>query len=140
MIDPGQADPLRDTLEAAMSDLVFSSESDRPFTFIRYPATTIDIGLLTADEVASLDDALGAEVEEITLDELLARHIDRVDVLDRRSQGLIPRYEALRDTLRRSLVGVRVFRIGRREVRCLVIGNDPATGELAGMETVAVET
>jgi hypothetical protein len=24
-------------------------------------------------------------------------------------------------------------------VRCLVLGNDPATGEIAGVETVAVE-
>jgi hypothetical protein len=25
-------------------------------------------------------------------------------------------------------------------VRCLMLGNDPETGELAGLETVAVET
>ena len=31
-------------------------------------------------------------------------------------------------------------RHGRIEVRCLVLGNDPATGEIAGVETVAVET
>jgi hypothetical protein len=38
------------------------------------------------------------------------------------------------------LEDVRVIRHGRAEVRCLVLGNDPVSGEIAGLETVAVES
>jgi hypothetical protein len=133
-------DPLRDALEDLAEGLVYSSESDRPFEFVRFTGATIPVTHLTGAEVAALTDSLGANVAELSLDELLARHIERVDVLDVESQRLIPRYESLRDSLRRTLGNVRVFRLGVVEVRCLVLGNDPATGELVGLETVAIET
>jgi hypothetical protein len=133
-------DELRVTLERATEGLVYSSESDRPFTFVRFEGASVPVTELTADTIAAIADSLGANATELSLDELLARHIDRVDVLDVESQRLIPRYEALRDTLRRTLGTVRVFRLGVTEVRCLVVGNDPGTGELAGVETVAIET
>jgi hypothetical protein len=132
-------DALRDTLEQAIEGLVYSSATDSPFSFVRFTGASVPVARLTANEVVALTDSLGADVSEVSLDELLARHIDRVDVHDRRSQGLIPRYQALRDTLRRTLGDVRVFRLGQNEVRCVVLGNDPETGELAGIETVAFE-
>jgi hypothetical protein len=133
-------DVLRATLSRASEGLVYSSESDRPFEFVRFTGASMPVARLSLSEVAALTDSLGANVTEISLDELLARHIERVDVLDAQSQRLIPRYESLRDTLRNTFGDVRVFRLGTVEVRCLVLGNDPATGELAGLETVAVET
>lgn len=133
-------DTLRDALEQAIEGLVYSSASDIPFSFVRFTGANVPVAQLTADEVVALTDSLGANVSEISLDELLARHIDRVDPHDRRSQGLIPRYQSLRDSLRRSLGEVRTFRVGENEVRCVVLGNDPVTGELAGIETVAFES
>ncbi|HEV7993213.1 MAG TPA: nuclease A inhibitor family protein [Gemmatimonadaceae bacterium] len=131
---------LRATLERAIEGLVYSSESDRPFAFVRFDGTSVPVAQLTADEVAALADSLGADTTELSLDEFLTRHIERVDVLDVESQRLIPRYEELRDTLRRTLGHVRVFRMGVTEIRCVVLGNDPSTGELVGIETVAIET
>jgi hypothetical protein len=133
-------DRLRDELERAIAGLVYSSRADYPFAFVRFTGANVPVAQLTADAVVALTDSLGANVQEISLDELLARHIERVDVHDRRSQGLIPRYQALRDTLRRSFGAVRTFRLGENEVRCVVLGNDPDTGELAGIETIAVES
>jgi hypothetical protein len=133
-------DALRDTLEQATQGLVYASKAEYPFAFVRFTGANVPVARLTADEVVALTDSLGANVQEISLDELLARHIDRVDVHDRRSQGLIPRYQALRDTLRRTLGEVRTFRLGENEVRCVVLGNDPVTGELVGIETVSVES
>lgn len=133
-------DALRDTLEDAIEGLVYRSDTECPFTFVRFTGANVPVGQLTADAIVALTDSLGANVTEISLDELLARHIDRVDVHDRRSQGLIPRYQSLRDTLRRELGEVRTFRLGLNEVRCVVLGNDPANGELAGIETVAIES
>jgi hypothetical protein len=133
-------DSLRDRIERATAGLMYSSESDRPFEFRRFPGVTIPVARLSPTELAALAGARGGEVRELSRDELLARHIEPVDALDAESQRLIPRYEALRDAIRESLEDVRVVRHGRIEVRCLVLGNDPATGEIAGVETIAVET
>jgi hypothetical protein len=133
-------DQLRERIERAADGLVYSSKSDRPFEFRRFPAVAIPVARLSATELASLAGARGGDVQEITLDELLARHIEHVDAHDVESQRLIPRYEAFRDAIRESLADVRVVRHGRLEVRCLVLGNDPATGEIAGVETQAVES
>jgi hypothetical protein len=133
-------DSLRDRIERATAGLMYSSESDRPFEFRRFPGVTIPVARLSPTELAALAGARGGEVRELSLDDLLARHIEPVDALDAESQRLISRYEALRDAIRESLEDVRVVRHGRIEVRCLVLGNDPATGEIAGVETIAVET
>jgi hypothetical protein len=134
-----RTDPVRERIERAAEGLVYSSESGRPFEFRRFPAVAIPVTRLSATELASLAGARGGDVQEITLDELLARHIERADALDVESQRLIARYEAFRDVIRESLADVRVVRHGRIEVRCFVLGNDPATGEIAGVETVAME-
>jgi hypothetical protein len=132
-------DRLRDRLEAASAGLLFSTESDRSFTFVRLAART-PVGELTPARVAELVGAPGAKAREWPIERFLARHIARVDPLDERARALIPRYESLDGVLRAALGPVRVFRIGEVEIRVLALGNDPATGELAGLETVAVET
>jgi hypothetical protein len=70
----------------------------------------------------------------------LARHIERVDPMDVRAMQAVPRYESLAGVLESAFGTVRVFRIGAVEVRILALGNDPVTGELAGLGTYAVET
>ena len=132
-------DPLRERIERAAQGLVYSSASNRPFEFRRFPGVTIPVGRLSPTELASLAGARGGEVRELTLDELLARHIEPADSRDAAMQRLASRYEALRDTLRDSLHDVRVVRHGRTDVRCLVLGNDPATGEVVGVETTSTD-
>lgn len=132
-------DTLRARLEAASAGLLFSTESDRPFAFVRL-AARVPVASLTAEQVAQLIGAPDAKAREWPMARFLARHIVWVDPSDLRSRALIPRYEALDDALRGALGTVRVFRIGEVEIRVLALGNDPATGELVGLETVAVET
>jgi len=79
------------------------------------------------------------KVEERTLDEFLARHIERADPLDAKMQEMRPRFETLRATLRAKLRDVRVFRVGAVEVRCYVVGAD-SVGNLAGLVTTAFES
>jgi hypothetical protein len=132
-------DVLRERLEAATAGLLFSTESDRPFVFVRLAACE-PVSSLTPERVAALAGEPGAKAREWPLERFLARHITRVDALDERSRALIPRYEALETALRGALGRVRVFRVGEVEIRVLALGNDPASGELVGLETVAVET
>ena len=136
---PPRTDLVRERIERAAEGLVYSSDSDRPFEFRRFTGITIPVSQLSATELASLAGARGGDVRELTLEEFMARHIERADVKDPVAQQLVPRYEALRDTIRSSLEDVRVVRHLGVEVRWIVLGNDPSSGEIAGVETVAAE-
>lgn len=132
-------DALRDRLLGASYGLSFSTESDRPFEFVRLGASD-PIESITPARVGELIGQPGARATEWPLTRFLARHIERVDRLDKQAAALVPRYESLEVALRAALGIVRVFRIGQVEIRVLALGNDPATGEIAGLSTVAVET
>lgn len=128
---------LRRAVEEAAEGLVYSSESDRPFEWFELPG---------ADWPLSLRDfarAVGAEreapLEERDLDGLFRRHVETSDPYDERAQEIRPRYEELRELLRRSLRDLRVYRVGRVEVACYVVGR-AESGAVAGVRTVAVET
>lgn len=127
---------LRERVERAAEGLTYGSESDRPFEFC----------FLTgggdtppgAEAFGALIGAAGA-VEERDLDDFFMRHVETIDPADTGAQHLRPRYEALRELLRTSLSGTTVYRTGRVEVQCYVVGGD-GRGNLAGVRTVAIET
>jgi hypothetical protein len=133
MMEPTR-DAIRERIERAAEGLVYSATARRPFVFHRFPGIMIPVTRLSATELASLAGARGGEVHEVTLDAFLARHIEPADSPE--SERLAARYETLRDAIRESLDDVRVVRHFGVEVRCLVLGNDPATGEIAGLGTV----
>ena len=129
---------LRERLEAEIDGLVYSSESDRPFAFFLLPGA--------GDRPPGVNEfarRVGADAraprEERGLDDFFARHTDTSDPWDAEAQRIRPRYEALRETLRNALRWTTVYRIGRIEVDCYVVGGD-GRGNLAGVRTVAVET
>jgi hypothetical protein len=126
---------LRARLEGAAEGLTYTSESDRPFEFFFFPgAGDAPPG---AEAFGRLAGAAGAE--ERSLDDFFMRHIETSDPYDTEAQRIRPRYEALRETLRTALRGTTVYRTGRIEVQCWVVGGD-GLGNLAGLRTVAVET
>jgi len=134
-----KTDTVRERIERAAEGLVYSSDTGRPFEFRRFTGIVIPVTQLSATELASLAGARGGDVRELTLEEFLARHIERADVQDAEAQRLVPQFEALRDVIRASLDDVRVVRHLGVEVRWIALGNDPSTGEIAGVETVAAE-
>lgn len=129
-------DAVRERLERAAEGLVYSAVARRPFEFHRFPGIMIPVTRLSATELASLAGARGGEVHEMTLDAFLARHIEPADAPTSQPQRLAARFETLRDVIRESLEDVRVVRHFGVEVRCLVLGNDPVTGEIVGLATV----
>jgi hypothetical protein len=129
-------DAIRERIERAAEGLVYSASSRRPFEFHRFPGIMIPVTRLSAKELASLAGARGGDVHEVTLDAFLARHIEPADSPESVSERLVARYETLRDAIRESLDDVRVVRHFGVEVRCLVLGNDPATGEIVAVGTV----
>ena len=130
--DPG----LRERLEGEAEGLTYGSESDRPFEFFFLPGG--GDAPPGAETFGALIGAAGA-VEERGLDDFFMRHIETIDPADTQAQRIRPRYEALRETLRTSLRGTTVYRTGRVEVQCYVVGGD-GKGNLAGVRTVAIET
>lgn len=139
MANRSAPDPdLRERLERAARGLVYSSESDRPFAFFHLPRGGDEPP--GAREFARLAGAAeDARVEERSLDDFFARHTETSDPWDVQAQRIRPRYEALRELLRTALRGVTVYRIGRIEIDCYVVGGD-GRGNLAGVRTVAIET
>jgi hypothetical protein len=136
----GMTDTVRAQLERAIEGLLYSTESDRPFTVAAFSGVKIPVDQLTASGVAELVGAAGAKVTEIPFARLLARQIAPNDPENAESHALAPRYADLARLLGETFVAVRVFRVGVTEVRILALGNHPSTGELMGIETVAVET
>ena len=130
------ADTVRERIERAAEGLVYSPSAKRPFEFHRFTGITIPVTRLSATELASLAGARGGEVREVTLDAFLARHTEPIDHHDAESRQLAARFQALRDALQESLDDVRVVRHLGLEARCFVLGNDPSTGEIAGVGTV----
>jgi hypothetical protein len=131
------ADTVRAPLVAAAGDLRYMSEADNPFDFVTFPsATAAD---LSPERFAALVGKPGAHVEEVTLDRFFAGMIERADPADAVSVALVPRFQALKNTLRATLPDLRVFRVGEVTLECYVVGTAPGGG-LAGLHTQALET
>jgi hypothetical protein len=130
--DPG----LRERLEREAEGLTYGSESDRPFEFFFLPGG--GDAPPGAEAFGRLIGAAGP-VEERDLDDFFMRHAETSDPYDTEAQRIRPRYETLRETLRTALRGTTVYRTGRVEVQCYVVGGD-GRGNLAGVRTVAIET
>ena len=148
----------RTLLERAARDLTYTSESDYPFVwFFQLVARTQgDAPAAELDEVRFIPDSSAhafsvedfrallevpptEQVDVVSLDAFFARHIENVDPADSVAVALVPRYLVLRETLRRTLRGVQVFRVGQIVIRCYLVGID-GDGNLAGLTTTAIET
>jgi hypothetical protein len=134
-----EGDSTRHRLEQAAEGLTYTSESDRPFDPFELPGGAAGWPYAVEEFARRVGAPAGAPLEERTLQRFFAPHIESTDQYDRQTQALRPRYEALRGLLASSLRDVRVFRIGRIEIDCYVVGAADG-GKLMGLHTVAVET
>jgi hypothetical protein len=125
-------------LERAATGLLYTSESDYPFTWF-FHAGPVPTPLTVDAFRATLEIAPDTPVEVVSLDDFFARHIERVDPADAAAVALVPRYRLLRETIRHTLRQPVVFRVGRIAIDCYVVGTDRA-GNLVGLTTVAIET
>jgi hypothetical protein len=116
----------RDELTAIMKaaeGLLYPSETDAPFDAVRWGSRgTLD------EAVAKV--AKGRLVRETTVG-------DFFEELEGSDEG--KRWKELRGTIEAGLSGVRVFRIGERQVDVYVVGRGRA-GEWVGVHTESVET
>lgn len=125
-------------IQTAVEGLVYTSESDRPFE-LAFVAGGGEAPPGARAFAALVGAPADAPAEERELDDFFARHAETADPYDVEAQRIRPRYEALRELLRGELRGTTVYRVGRVEVACWVVGGD-GRGNLAGVRTVAIET
>jgi hypothetical protein len=130
---------LRDELERASSDLVYSSESDRPFEFFSINHPGRNSAPLPGDFLRLAGKPPNTPIEVRSVRDFFSRHTTTSDPYDNRAQSIRPRYEELVLLLERRLRDVKVYRVGRIEVECYVAGLDDR-GNLSGLKTIAVET
>jgi hypothetical protein len=137
--NPSGGDLMRRITEAAVG-LVYSSESDRPFVPFSLPASAAPPWPPEPRAFARMVGAQGGDpVVEQSLDAFFRRHIELVEPADEAAWRLLPRYDALKRLLETELSDVRVFRIGRVQVHCFIVGRD-VDCHILGLTTVAIET
>ena len=131
--------PLREELERASAGLVYSSESDRPFEFfsLRYAGRSSPPAPVEFAKLVGAKEGILAEQRSLT--DFFARHTATSDPYDSEAQKIRPRYETLMRVLSTRLRDVRVYRLGKIEIKCYIAGLD-GEGNLAGLQTVAIET
>ena len=139
MMDTPHRARLRAELEAAAAGLPYLSEGEHGFEFVFVAGAGAGWPVEAREAAVRLGAPAGERVGEVSIERFLAGHIEESDPEDPEAQRLRPRYEALRETLRRSLGNPRVVRVGEVEVACYLVGADEE-GNLAGLRTVAVET
>ena len=147
---------LCDELEKASAGLLHVSESDYPYQFfsLQHHGLHEDSDQLTALEFLAciglseellndLDIPAGQLVEERSfagffpsLDDLAN---SGADIKDPKVIAEAKRYRNLEKLLTRRLKTVKVFRVGRVEVRCYIAGF-LSEGNIAGLVTTAIET
>jgi hypothetical protein len=125
-------------LERAAAGLLYTSESDYPFVYFFHQGP-VARPLTVATFRAALAIRAATPVEVISLDAFFARHIERVDPYDSVAVSLVPRYVALRETIRTVVRDPVVFRVGTIAIDCYVVGTD-RDGNIVGLTTIAIET
>ncbi len=134
-----ETDQIIQSIEQAAGNLVYSSESDRPFKPFFLEGGGDGWPYAASEFARRMNLADNAVLEERTLHDFFSRHIENTDPYDVETQRIRPRYEALRDLLDSELSSAKVFRAGKIEIRCWIVGAD-SSGNLAGLETIAIET
>jgi hypothetical protein len=127
-----------DLLTAATTDLWWTSESDEPFTIVRWPDWIVNPldGLALAKPIEA-DTA--TPITPVDLDEFFQRAITPQEWHEAVDRALIDRYEQLLCTLKQALTDLQVYRVGHCEVDVYIVGKTPA-GHWLALKTMVVES
>jgi hypothetical protein len=133
---------LSNTLAAAVSGLLWLSESDYPFeTFLwkvpesaksQVEASNILLSILLAN-VPATQDALIQVVEP----DFFFHNVIQASVWQ--DQAVVQRYQQLLALLKANLTDLKVYRVGEIEISIYVLGRT-SHGNVAGVKTMAIET
>ena len=138
-------------LQTTVKGLLFPSESDKPLKAFLWqspenaknsPADNVDI---TSDTLKSSPQVpANATIETVTVKEFFAPVVAVQDWFGDDEKATAARFQALSDTLEKSLTKLSVFRVtgdsaDTSKVTVYVVGRTP-DGDLAGVSTQLIET
>jgi hypothetical protein len=132
-----QKPSLKAALEHAIDQLLWTSETDAPFTLVEWPnpADTLDIKILQG--WLNLGPETVGECREF--DEFFALATEPQDWHGEEEAAIVKRYCALVKLLKTSLTQLQVFRFGEINLEIYIVGQT-AEGPWIGLQTQAVET
>lgn len=135
---PSSTDSVRDALTQVSAGLIYMSESDSIFTVVSYPW---DAGKpLTLDSFrACIGAAPDVPGSEVSLDRFFAPAIERGSPEDPLIQRQKPGFVQLKAILNKLLKDPTVFKIGKSDIQCYIVGLASPT-EVAGVSARVVET
>ena len=124
-------------LRQASEGLLFLSETDAPFeAFFWADEKTAE---LTPEAVASLAGApADASVKSVKLEAFFRPAVKEEEWHNEEEKVEVERFKALLKTIKETLKGVKVFRIGDAKIDVYIVGQ--VTGGYAGLKTHVVET
>jgi Nuclease A inhibitor-like protein len=121
------ADDAASAIQHASAGLLYPSESDAPFDLIRWEAGK---GEPTADTVAK-GTGKSRPVQEVPVADFFATLADTDDAA---------KFQALEEAMKKFLVNLRVFRVGRSPKVDIYVFGRATSGEWLGLHTTSVET
>ncbi len=122
----------------ATERLLFSSESDYPFTFVNYARAGRTA--LTAERVRTLAGiATDAAIETRTMDDFFGPRAADDSSASLGDRSVAARYRVLRRALESNLTDLHVYRFGSIQIRVFIVGRD-GCGNVVGVETTSIET
>lgn len=126
---------LQGALASATERLLFTSETDAPFTWFARDAVRVVPS--NASLLSLLALPASTRVERITVEQLLRGAVVEDGSLADAHRAA--RFRQMVQTLHGQLTGLTVFRVGEVQIRIFILGRTRC-GTLAGLETLAVET
>jgi hypothetical protein len=128
-------DALLESLKQASDGLLYTSESDYPFTVYSWQADT-----LTPEQVLTLTGhPKNTPVQTADFDKFFAQTTQEKDWYGPKEKATVAKYQQLVKTLKDSLKDIQVYRVGETEMDVYIVGKTP-TGALAGISSKVVET
>jgi Nuclease A inhibitor-like protein len=128
-------DGILGTLKQASDGLLYTSESDYPFTVFSWQVDT-----LTPEQVvAQTGHPKNTPVQTVDFDKFFAQATQEKDWYGPEEKATVAKYLQLVETLKVSLKDIQVYRVGETELDVYIVGMT-STGSLAGLSTKVVET
>lgn len=122
-------------LKEAVRGLLFMSESDYPFTLVRWEVETI------TDEYLRAQAGKGtvAPVEAQSAEYFFRNSVSEPEWKSKEALAVAKRYQALLRFLKENLADLKAYRVGEVEIQAFVIGRSPSRNWL-GISTRLIET
>lgn len=129
-------DQIVDELKGASVGLMMMSESDYPFEIVQWKES----GEPTDEHLRSISGMENdAEVERQRVDQFFRAAMQEADWKSEAELTLAKRFKRLIEVLKDNLHDLRVYRIGSRDIRVIIVGKS-SQGTWLGLSTRVIET